>query len=73
MFRIEKKMVQKNVTGIGNGDYMHMRCIAHIINLIVWDRLKKNKKSIDKVRYAVKFIKSSPTQRRMYVGAWWVT
>ncbi|KNA26118.1 hypothetical protein SOVF_000340 [Spinacia oleracea] len=59
-------MMQRKSTCIGNGDYLHMRCVAHIINLIVWDGLKNNKKSIDKVRYAVKFVKSSPSRLKLF-------
>uniref|UniRef100_A0A803MLD9 Transposase n=1 Tax=Chenopodium quinoa TaxID=63459 RepID=A0A803MLD9_CHEQI len=50
-----RKMMQSKLSCIVNGDYMHMRCVARIINLIVWDGLKKNKKSINKVRYVVRW------------------
>jgi hypothetical protein len=39
------------------GEYLHMQCAAHIINLIVGDGLKEIDKSIQCVRAAVKFIK----------------
>ncbi|GAB2270329.1 hypothetical protein Dimus_038840 [Dionaea muscipula] len=42
------------------GKYMHVRCLAHIINLIVKDGLKKLDKSIQSIRNAVKFVRSSP-------------
>lgn len=45
-----------------NGKYMHMRCIAHIINLIVNDGLRDMKASIKKVRKAVRFINQSPAR-----------
>ncbi|XP_021767679.1 zinc finger BED domain-containing protein RICESLEEPER 2-like [Chenopodium quinoa] len=61
-----RKMMQSKLSFIGNGDYMHMRCVAHIINLIVWDGLKKNKKSINKVRYVVRFVKSSPPRLKLF-------
>uniref|UniRef100_A0A803KUM8 Transposase n=1 Tax=Chenopodium quinoa TaxID=63459 RepID=A0A803KUM8_CHEQI len=61
-----RNMMQSKLSCIGNGYYMHMRCVAHIINLIVWDGLKKNKKSINKVRYVVRFVKSSPSRLKLF-------
>uniref|UniRef100_A0A803MM95 Transposase n=1 Tax=Chenopodium quinoa TaxID=63459 RepID=A0A803MM95_CHEQI len=61
-----RKMMQSKLSCIGNGNYMHMRCVAHIINLIVWDGLKKNKKSINKVRYVARFVKSSPSRLKLF-------
>ncbi|KAI5318808.1 hypothetical protein L3X38_038516 [Prunus dulcis] len=42
------------------GKYMHIRCCAHIVNLIVRDGLKKLEKKILYIRNAVKYIRSSP-------------
>ena len=41
---------------------MHMRCSAHILNLIVSDGLKEIDLSIRKIRVACKFVKSSPSR-----------
>ena len=43
-----------------NGGFMHMRCFAHILNLIVNDGLKEIDLSIRKIRFICKFVKSSP-------------
>ena len=43
-----------------------MRCVANIINLIVWDGLKKNKQYVDKVRYVMKFVKSSASRLKLF-------
>jgi hypothetical protein len=40
--------------------FMHVRCCAHILNLIVSEGLKDVNDSIVKVRSAVKYVKSSP-------------
>ncbi|KAK9735040.1 hypothetical protein RND81_04G179600 [Saponaria officinalis] len=61
-----KKLLQKKQNLVARGNYMHVRCVAHIINRIVWDGLKANKKSINKVRYAVKFAKSSPNRLQYF-------
>ena len=41
---------------------MHVRCCAHILNLIVMEGLKEVNTSILKVRNAVKYAKSSPSR-----------
>uniref|UniRef100_A0A2N9HQJ0 HAT C-terminal dimerisation domain-containing protein n=1 Tax=Fagus sylvatica TaxID=28930 RepID=A0A2N9HQJ0_FAGSY len=41
-------------------EFLHMRCCAHILNLIVQDGLKDIHESIAKVRNAVRYAKSSP-------------
>ena len=50
---------------LGN-EYMHMRCYAHILNLIVREGLKEIDASVAKVREAMRYVKSSPnrSQRR---------
>ncbi|XP_021733208.1 zinc finger BED domain-containing protein RICESLEEPER 2-like isoform X1 [Chenopodium quinoa] len=54
-------MVQR--TGcVNNGNSLHVRCIAHIINLIVWDGIREHGVCIDRVRHAVKYIKNSPAR-----------
>ncbi|KAH1261745.1 putative AC transposase [Glycine max] len=45
-----------------NGEFMHMRCFAHILNLIVCDGLKEIDLSIRKIRVACKFVKASPSR-----------
>jgi hypothetical protein len=43
-------------TNLASGKYLHMRCAAHIVNLIVHDGLKEVDLSVKRVRAAVKYI-----------------
>ena len=44
------------------GKYLHLRCCAHILNLIVGDGLKDLHESVVAIRNAVKYVKSSPSR-----------
>ncbi|XP_075112233.1 zinc finger BED domain-containing protein RICESLEEPER 1-like [Nicotiana tabacum] len=49
-----------------NGQHLQMRCMSHIVNLIVKDGLKESGISIACVRYAVKYIRQSPARLRKF-------
>ncbi|XP_051184588.1 zinc finger BED domain-containing protein RICESLEEPER 2-like [Lolium perenne] len=44
---------------ISQGRYLHMRCSAHIVNLVVQDCLEAISPSVSRIRDAVKYVKSS--------------
>jgi hypothetical protein len=49
-------------SSIANGKYLHMRCTAHIINLIVQDGLKEVDQSIKRIRAAIRFVRASSSR-----------
>jgi len=49
-------------TNVAGGKYLHMRCAAHIINLIVQDGLKEVDLSVKRVRAAIKWIKNGTSR-----------
>ena len=52
-----------------NEKYLHMRCVAHIINLIVKDGLKEYDDSIKCVRAAIKYVRHSSSRLDEFVKA----
>ena len=54
-----------NVTVLGN-EFMHMRCCAYILNLIVREGLKEIDASIAKVLEAMRYVKSSPNRNQNF-------
>ncbi|KAF7834699.1 zinc finger BED domain-containing protein RICESLEEPER 2-like [Senna tora] len=57
-----RRLSDWNCITILNGDFMHLRCCAHILNLIVNDGLKEVDSSIARIRASCKFVKSSPAR-----------
>ncbi|KAH9696124.1 BED-type domain-containing protein [Citrus sinensis] len=49
-----------------NGDYLHVRCCAHILNLIVTEGLKELEQNIVSVRNAVKYVRSSTARMQAF-------
>ncbi|XP_050290476.1 zinc finger BED domain-containing protein RICESLEEPER 2-like [Quercus robur] len=47
-------------------EFLHMRCCAHILNLIVGDGMKEIDPSIARVREAVRYVKSSPNRNQTF-------
>ncbi|KAM1985065.1 hypothetical protein ACFX16_013266 [Malus domestica] len=57
---VRKMQKWSNSKIVMNGKFMHVRCLAHIINLVVKDGLKRLDTSVDALRNAVRFVRSSP-------------
>ncbi|KAL4600243.1 hypothetical protein ACB092_11G184500 [Castanea dentata] len=58
---VKKKTKEKDSSILG-GEFMHMRCCAHTLNLIVQSGLKSIHESIAKVRNAVRYVRASPAR-----------
>ena len=50
-----------------NGDFFHLRCCAHILNLIVQDGLKEIDIAIQKIRESVKYVKGSQVRKQKFL------
>ncbi|CAN0839167.1 Putative AC transposase [Linum grandiflorum] len=49
-----------------DGKYLHVRCVAHIINLVVTEGLREIGISVRRVRECVKWVNSSPVREETF-------
>ncbi|KAK9664897.1 hypothetical protein RND81_14G075600 [Saponaria officinalis] len=54
---------------LGNGEYFHVRCCAHILNLIVQEGLKELDEAVLKVRESVKYNKGSQLRKQRFFSS----
>ena len=62
---IQKKTKQRKATILGH-KYLHVRCSAYILNLIVREGLVEMDETIVKVRKSVRYARSSPQRQSTY-------
>ncbi|XP_073153739.1 zinc finger BED domain-containing protein RICESLEEPER 2-like [Henckelia pumila] len=60
------KQFSKWGTNLMDGHHLHVRCMAHVINLIVQDGLKEIGDSVRRVRQAVRYIRQSPARIKRF-------
>jgi hypothetical protein len=51
------------------GEFLHLRCCAHILNLIVQDGLKEIDNAIENVRDSVKYVRGSQGRKQKFLEA----
>ncbi|XP_038722068.1 zinc finger BED domain-containing protein RICESLEEPER 3-like [Tripterygium wilfordii] len=57
------KLVTRDWKGTVLGhEFIHMRCCAHILNLIVRDVLDEHDESISRIRNSIRYVRSSPAR-----------
>jgi hypothetical protein len=61
-----KRVTSNWATNILSNDFMHVRCRAHIVNLIICAGLKDIDDSVVKIRNAVRFVGSSPSRQLVF-------
>jgi hypothetical protein len=54
-----KNVMKDWLTNILSNEHLHVRCCAHIVNLIMCDGLKEINVSVVKIRNAIRFVRSS--------------
>ncbi|XP_042052014.1 zinc finger BED domain-containing protein RICESLEEPER 2-like [Salvia splendens] len=59
MVKLLKTRLQLQNSLLCNGEYFHVRCCAHILNLIVQEGLKVASDALDKIRASIKYVKAS--------------
>ncbi|KAL4627407.1 hypothetical protein ACB092_05G163800 [Castanea dentata] len=62
---IQKKTKHRKATILGH-KYLHVRCSAHILNLIVREGLVEIDETIVKVRKSVRYVRSSPQRQNTF-------
>ena len=49
-----------------NGEFFHIRCFAHILNLIVQDGLKVASDALHKIRQSVHYVRASESRKKQF-------
>jgi hypothetical protein len=65
MEHLKENLTKKQMLICG-GELFHVRCGAHVLNLIVQDGLSVMKGSIDNIRHSVKYVKSSQSREELF-------
>ena len=60
-------MLKSQLRHLCDGDYFHVRCCAHVLNLIVKEGLKDVDEAVSKVRECVKYCKGSQARKQRFL------
>ena len=64
MQSILRRQLRKDL--VCNGEFFHVRCVAHILNLIVQDGLSVISGALEKIRESVKFVNVTESRERLF-------
>lgn len=56
-----------NLSLVNGGQFLHVRCGAHILNLTVQEDLKRIDSSVDKIRDFVKYVKDNQARKQKFI------
>lgn len=59
---VKKKMINWDNKPFFGGQFLHVRCLAHIVNIILRSGLKTIEKSVASIRNAIRFVRSSSSR-----------
>ncbi|KAL9688096.1 hypothetical protein QQ045_032509 [Rhodiola kirilowii] len=63
-----KKKLERQGNLVLSGEYLHLRCACHILNLIVKDGLGELEKAIEGIRNCVKYVHSSSVRLDAFIN-----
>ncbi|XP_050222660.1 zinc finger BED domain-containing protein RICESLEEPER 2-like [Mercurialis annua] len=61
----KKKMISWG-TDVSKCQFLHMRCIAHVIDLVVSDGLKEMNTFVKKIRDCIRYIRNTPSRLKQF-------